>query len=147
MTRYHRKRSNRKGASIVEFAMLAPILSLLVLGTIDLGQYINVSQAVSNASREGALVAASHHTTSSSEVDSAVRNYMAGVFPRSAEAMMGGALQVSTSGGEFTDFSGVNTGAPISVTVSVDFDSVRWLNGLGFLGGKTVSSQTIIRKE
>jgi len=145
--RNRRKRPNRKGASIVEFAMLSPILVLLILGTIDLGQYINVSQAVSNASREGALVAARYETTSSSQVDSAVRNYMTGVYPGAAQAMMGDALQISTSGGDGGSIGDVDAGDSVSVTVSVNYDSIRWLSGLGFLGGKTLSSQTIMRKE
>lgn len=145
--RNRRKRLNRKGASIVEFALLAPILILLVLGTIDLGQYINVSQAVSNASREGALVAARSETTSASSVESAVRAYMTGVYPNAAGVMVGDALQITTSSGDGADLSTVNAGSSVSVKVSIEYNAVRWLSGLDFLGGKTVSSTTIMRKE
>ena len=42
---------------MVEFAVVAPLLFALLMGAIDVGQYVNVGQTVSDASREGAHVA------------------------------------------------------------------------------------------
>src|SRR2546430_15916695 len=44
----------RAGQSMVEFAVLAPIFFLLLLGTIDLGRAVYTYNAISNAAREGA---------------------------------------------------------------------------------------------
>src|SRR2546423_7214061 len=42
------------GQSMVEFAVLAPVFFLLLLGTIDLGRAVYTYNAISNAAREGA---------------------------------------------------------------------------------------------
>jgi len=45
----------RKAAqSMVEFAVLAPVFFLLLLGTIDLGRAVYIYNSISDASREGA---------------------------------------------------------------------------------------------
>ncbi len=48
------KRQRRSGAAAVEFALVAPLLVLITFGSIDIGGLLQVSQLVSNASREGA---------------------------------------------------------------------------------------------
>jgi len=45
---------NQKGASVVEFAIILPILLLLFLGIVDFGLLIYDKQVITNASREGA---------------------------------------------------------------------------------------------
>jgi Flp pilus assembly protein TadG len=45
-----------RGAAAVEFALVLPVLLMIVLGTIDWGWYFFVSQVVTNAAREGARV-------------------------------------------------------------------------------------------
>lgn len=43
-----------KGQSLVEFAIILPILMLLVMGIIEFGMMLNSYLAIQNASREGA---------------------------------------------------------------------------------------------
>jgi Flp pilus assembly protein TadG len=52
-------RSRRKGAgqSVVEFALILPILMTLLLVTVDVGRLFNTYVGVVNASREGAAYA------------------------------------------------------------------------------------------
>lgn len=45
------------GQSMVEFAVLAPIFFLLLLGTIDLGRAVYIYNSISDAAREGARAA------------------------------------------------------------------------------------------
>jgi Flp pilus assembly protein TadG len=54
VVRSRRHRESQRGAVAVEFALVLPILLLLVLGGIDWGYYFFASQIVSNAAREGA---------------------------------------------------------------------------------------------
>ena len=49
-----RLRSRSKGAAAVEFALILPLLLLLVLGAIDWGYYFFIDNIVVNAAREGA---------------------------------------------------------------------------------------------
>jgi hypothetical protein len=48
------RRDSRRGAVAVEFALVLPILLLLVLGGIDWGYFFFAGQIVANAAREGA---------------------------------------------------------------------------------------------
>ena len=45
----------RRGQSLVELALLLPLLALILLGTIDLGRAFFAHQRLTNAVREGAL--------------------------------------------------------------------------------------------
>lgn len=49
--------SHRRGASAVEFALVAPLFLALILGTVEFGRAIMVGQLVTNAAREGARLA------------------------------------------------------------------------------------------
>src|SRR5690242_8871537 len=70
------KRSWRRGAALVEFAVIAPIFLTMTGGMIELGRAIVVVQHLTNASREGARIAGYNTTTSASTVTSAVNTYL-----------------------------------------------------------------------
>jgi hypothetical protein len=48
---------NRRGASLLELALLLPILVVLLFGIIDLGRLIHARLVITNVSREGASLA------------------------------------------------------------------------------------------
>jgi Flp pilus assembly protein TadG len=50
----HRRSRRDRGAALVEFALIMPLLFLLVAGTIDFGYMINRDTLINNAAREGA---------------------------------------------------------------------------------------------
>jgi Flp pilus assembly protein TadG len=49
---------SQSGQSLVELALLTPILLLLVIGTVDMGRYAYISIQVGNAARAGAAYGA-----------------------------------------------------------------------------------------
>jgi hypothetical protein len=49
-----RKSSSQKGASLVEFALVLPVLILILFGIIEFGLIFYNQQVITNASREGA---------------------------------------------------------------------------------------------
>jgi Flp pilus assembly protein TadG len=51
------KQAFRRGQALVEFALVLPIIVLLIFGVIDAGRLVFTYNAVSNASRDGARVA------------------------------------------------------------------------------------------
>ena len=57
-----RKSSSQKGASLVEFALVLPLLMLILLGMIEFGLLLYNKQVITNASREGAGQESSHKT-------------------------------------------------------------------------------------
>ena len=57
--RWHR---GQDGQGLVEFALILPLLLLLVLGTVDLGMGFKTYIALTNAAREGARYISIHST-------------------------------------------------------------------------------------
>ncbi len=58
MTTRRSKRAAERGAAVVEFALMLPLLLMLVLGAIDWGWYFYLREVVTNAAREGARAGA-----------------------------------------------------------------------------------------
>ena len=82
MIRAHR---DTGGTSMVEFALVAPVLFLLLVGILDLGRAVNAYVTVSNASREGSHYAGLHPTAAPSAIASAVRQRVAPLDPAAVE--------------------------------------------------------------
>jgi Flp pilus assembly protein TadG len=142
----------RNGIAAVECAVVAPLLILLVLGAIDVGQYANVCQKISDASREGARVAARHDTVTSSQVQAAVIDYLEKVaFGTSSSAYASAAQVVVTDafgkaipGGDLTKIA---TGSQVNVRVTLDYAPVRWHSGFKGLDGRQIVTTTMMRRE
>ena len=125
---------DRRGAVAIEFALLAPVLFMLVLGMIEFGRVLMVAQLLTDAAREGgrlAVVAGSNTDKVTSTVDSFLTN--AGVN--------GAHTSVSP------DPSAANQGDSITVTVTVPASVVSWLPTPIFTAGQTLSGSVIMRKE
>ena len=55
-------RNGRRGTALIEFALILPILIILVLATVDFGRLIQARLIISNVSREGGSIAARQTT-------------------------------------------------------------------------------------
>jgi Flp pilus assembly protein TadG len=128
-------RRNRRGAAVVEFAIVAPVFFLLVFGMIEYGRMVMVQQVITNASREGARVAVLDGATTS-DVQTKVNDYL-------TSAKVSGATVVVDP----SPPSSAGYGAPVTVTVSVGFNQVSWLPAPFFLGGKTLTAASVMRRE
>lgn len=125
----------RKGAAVVEFAFVAPVFFLLVFGMIEYGRMVMVQQVITNASREGARQAVLDGATSGS-VTTAVTTYL------SNSSVSGASVTVSPN-----PPSSAGYGGAVTVTVSIPFSQVSWLPTPMFLGGKTLTASTVMRRE
>ncbi|MDX1963191.1 MAG: TadE/TadG family type IV pilus assembly protein [Pirellulales bacterium] len=128
-------RRNRRGAAVVEFAVVAPVFFLLVFGIIEYGRMVMVQQLITNASREGARRAVLDGATTAA-VQTTVNNYLAS-----------GSITTATVTVTPNPPSSAAYGAPVTVTVSIPFNQVSWLPSPLFLGGKTLSSSAVMRRE
>lgn len=127
-------RATRMGVAATEFAIIAPVFLLLVIGIIELGRALMVQQVLINASRVGARQAITLGATSG-EVQTAVQEYAASV------AVPGVTVSVTPSPASAT------AGSPILVTASVPYSDVSWLPAPWFLGGTTLQASSQMRKE
>jgi len=128
-------RRKRLAAAAVEFAVVAPVFLLLVFGMIEYGRMVMVYQILTNASREGARAAVLDGATTSS-VTTSVNGYLTDAF------ISGATVTVSPN-----PPSGAQYGDPVTVTVSIPFTQVSWLPSPMYLGSRTLTSATAMRRE
>jgi Flp pilus assembly protein TadG len=72
------------GQSMVEFALMLPVLLLLVFGFLDLGRAVYSQSVVANAAREGAR-AAVIHDSSNADIRTAVKANAIGIAVADAD--------------------------------------------------------------
>jgi Flp pilus assembly protein TadG len=128
-------RSIRRGAALVEFALVAPIFLTFVVGSIELGRAIVVQEALTNASREGARVGILD-TATTSDVTAAVNSYLSGV------SISGATTDVSP-----TDPGTYPVGTQVTVTVSIPYASVTWVPSPWFLKNATLAATTVMQRQ
>lgn len=131
-----RRRPDRRGASVAEFAIVAPLLVLLGFGLIEFGRMVHVQQILTNAAREGARFVASESATSTTTATSAVQSYL-------ASAGVSGATIAFTP----SDVSTAQPGDEMECEVSVTFDDVSWLPTPMYISGATLSGIAVMRRE
>ena len=124
----------RWGASATEFAVVAPVFFLMIIGFIEFGRALMVQQVLVNASRVGAREAITAGGTTSS-VTALVKSY--------AESISVPNTNVAVSPEPTTTVAG----QLITVTVSIGYNDISWLPAPWFLGGKTLSASSTMRKE
>ena len=138
-------RRNRRGAAVVEFAVVAPLFFLLVFGMIEFGRMVMVQQIITNGSREGARIAVLDGTTTD-EVVSAVQDYLASASINVEGAEITAIATDDETGAE-RPLAQSDYGDAVTVTVSVPFGQVSWLPTPMFLGGSTMTATTVMRRE
>ncbi|MHC6221950.1 TadE/TadG family type IV pilus assembly protein [Arthrobacter sp. MMS24-S77] len=77
-------RASERGAVAVEFALLAPVLVLLLLGIMEFGRAYNAQVSLSNAAREGVRVMAISNDQTAAKT--AAKNAAVSLNPQLADA-------------------------------------------------------------
>ena len=137
--RWRRTRAinEEKGQSTVEFALILPMLVLLVFGALEIGRVMNAWLIVTQASREGARVAAiscSSDTGCLTQVLTRVDGSLSGLNSASARTTLLGSPYVS--------------GNAVTVQVQYDIPLITPLIGAFFPANPfTVSGSTTMRLE
>jgi len=124
------------GQSMVEFAVLAPIFFLLLLGTIDLGRAVYIYNTISDAAREGTRAAIPFDTPlpSNATVVGAVQSKLGGGFSLQTDPCAGQAQTASCPSTPTTPntgyiwySSGIGTPGRNTVTVKISFLFQPWI--------------------
>jgi Flp pilus assembly protein TadG len=150
--------TRRRAAAAVEFAVVVPVLLLFVMGTVECGRLLMVSQVVTSGSREGARYAVQADATVA-DVDHYVRTYLTQAgLPATAISSLQVEYQVTnTDGGDAAQNQGwvaastlatLKAGTAVRVKVVIDFEAVNWLPTTVFVSkGSRVTGVTVMRKE
>lgn len=141
------KRHNRRGAAIVEMALVLPIFFGVVLGIVEFGRAMMVSQMVTNAAREATRLAIIDGSTNN-DVETWVEDFLNDSI-NVAAADVSVTITVDPAPGN-DDPNDVLADAQardlVTVNVSVPFDKVSYVPG-SYLNGKNLSAQSSMRHE
>lgn len=124
-------RKNKKGQALVEMAIILPVLVALIFGMTDFARVLNSYLATTEASREGARVAAL--SGNDAAVELAVTNAAPNLDPIK--------LTVTTVPATRT------RGDSVTVTVTYSIDIITPLVNTMLTNPMPISSQTIMRVE
>ena len=108
------RRLNVRGAVAAEFALLLPVLLLILFGIIEFGMIMYGREVVTNASREGARAGIVQRipAVTAGEITTVATNYLTGTGISLAQVT----IAVPASGG--------GTGTPVTVTATYRY---QWL--------------------
>ena len=145
----NRERGDRSGTVTLEAAIILPVMILIVIGAIDIGQFVNLSQIVNNASREGARVASRDITTSVEEVEASVREYLSDTFSGIPAEELNAAITITVSQLDgapiaYGNLEEVESGTTLKVKVDFNFDTIRWFKRRCLLGYSTRRHRDIL---
>jgi len=125
-------RSARRGAFLVEFAVVVPIVFVLGFGFIEFGRFSLARHALEEAARVGCRTAIVKGAVVA-DVDSSVTNTLAPF------GISGHTTTISNLN--------VNQGDMVTVTISVPYESVRWLPTPRFISLATFTVKCSLPKE
>ena len=95
-------RRDTKGQALLEFALILPVLLLLVLGIVEFGRAWNLAQMMSDVAREGTRLA----VVQNGQTEQQVKDFMANKLETAGvpiEALTGGINFTATGGAWHTD--------------------------------------------
>lgn len=115
-------RASERGALAVEFAILAPVLILILMGIIEFGRAYNVQASLSSAAREGVRVMAISNDKTAARA--AAKNAALSLNPALTDANI-------SFGGAYC-----SPGSQISITISYNLQTLTGIAGPFAMTGK-----------
>jgi Flp pilus assembly protein TadG len=115
---------SERGAAAVEFAILLPLLLLLVLGTIEFGRAYNAQITLTNAAREGVRVMA-------------IGNDPTGAKTAAKTAAASVSTSITTSDITLST-NACSTGAQVTLTIKYSLSTITGIAGPFLMTGKGV---------
>jgi len=143
----NRNRSDRRGAAIVETAVVLPIFFMIVLGIVEFGRAMMVAQLLTNGAREGARLAVLADATNAN-VETAVLDLVessVGV-PRSKVAVTITVTPAAGNPNPGNELANARKRDLCEVKVDVAFTDVDYIPGK-FLAGRKLMGQCAMRRE
>lgn len=137
------RRPLRRGAAMVEFAVVAPILFMIVFAVFELGRAIMVAELLTAGARIGCragIIAG----RSSADVKSATDTYLRSVGITGDVATV--YVNDAAVGGTDT-LASASSGAEVTVKVVVDASKITWFPNATFMSGKSLKGQFTMRRE
>ncbi|NNJ25746.1 TadE family protein [Alienimonas chondri] len=138
----------RRGAALVEAAIVLPIFFLAILAMVEFGRAMMVGQLVTNAAREGARRAILYGSDGE-EVRTHVTEFLqnaADIDPEHVDMTITVRPGPDRTGSPPEDLADSASGDRVTVRVVVPWDQAGW-GTLRWLGGKSFRGQATMRHE
>jgi Flp pilus assembly protein TadG len=138
------KLRNQRGASAVEFAILLPVLVVIVFGIIEFGFLMFDKAIITNASREGARFGIVYRSPYND--DTAIKNKILSYCKRDGIDIMitfGSDILTAADITITPDYASRISGTPLYVTVTYQYDFLT----LFFVPSITLKGQTVMNME
>ncbi len=134
----------QKGVAAVEFAIILPVLLLIIFGIIEFGLLMYDKQVITNASREGARIGISDVAVSDTDIEDVVDNYVLNNLITFGSTPTSPVTTIVPGG----DRTGTGFGDDLTVTVTYSYDFLI-LPGFvaGLAGIQTVVAQTVMKMQ
>lgn len=145
--RLHRNCPHRRGASLVEMALVLPIFVAVTLGIVEFGRAMMVGQLITNAARQGVREAIVDGSTNAA-VTTSIKSFLqssVGVAPGDVTVQITVTEEAGNpaAGNEVANASAKDL---VTVHVSVPFSKVHFVPGK-YLEGKNLAGQAAMRHE
>jgi Flp pilus assembly protein TadG len=129
----------RRAAAAVEFAVIAPVFFLLILGLIEIGRGLMIKHQLTNAARLGCRVGVVEGRSTNDITNAVVNNLNSQGYNGESAT-----IQVNDS---VSDASTAGAGDEISVIVSVPVANASWLPFTNYISGGNLTGQYTLRRE
>lgn len=127
--------SGRKGVAVVEFAVVMPVIVLLLMGSLEMGRAVMVRHMLEETARAGCRVAAFENGTKQDVVDIV------------AAAMTAANIDSYTLTINPDPPESLDAFEPVTVTVSVPYLDVSWLPSSRFMENATLTGLCVMPAE
>ncbi|WP_182377120.1 TadE/TadG family type IV pilus assembly protein [Nocardioides sp. WS12] len=134
---FARARRDVRGAAAVEFALLLPVLMVLVFGIINYGDMLSVRQSVSQAASEGARAAAVNPGDNAAKLAAGKKAVDAALAAQDQKC--------SASGCTITIAPCAGEGTKSCATVVVEIDYEGMIAGFGLVLPETLTYTAVAR--
>jgi Flp pilus assembly protein TadG len=135
----------QKGVAAIEFAIVLPLLMMIVFGIIEFGLLMYDKQVITNASREGARIGISDVVVSDAEIEAVVANYVANNLITFGSTPT---PPVTTIDPDEATRTGMDFGEDVTVTVTYDYDFLMLPNFVAdFAGVQTLATTTVMKMQ
>ncbi len=148
----YRTGHERRGAALVEFAIIAPVFLTLVIGLLEAGQALRAANVMAAAVREGGRLAAMDWNdfvpegfTPNSKVISDVRNFLiASGLPGEAAVIQITSAEGEDEGEEFDLTDTNNNYRLFKISIEIEYEEVSTFPST-FMQGQTLTSELTFR--
>ncbi|HEY1068624.1 MAG TPA: TadE/TadG family type IV pilus assembly protein [Pirellulales bacterium] len=161
-----RNKSGRRGAELVELAMVMPVMLMIVIGIVEFGRAFEAAQLLTAAAREGARLGmlynvvkerdrAQNITTANQKVKVDIKNFLAAAGLKTTNLKVY-IQDVGTSPGNFAttpDIDLENYGAGgisekyFRIQVQIPYKDVSYIGSPMWLNGATLYGDIVVRHE